>query len=443
LPVACRHSSIAVHRHSPRHPLLAQLASFRTERRAVLATLVAVSGRAPTRVGATMWVGAGGRILGSVTIGGCVDARVVGAAERVLESGIAERLEVPLDDDEAFAIGLTCSGAVELFVEPVALDDDRDPLVAALRAASATLEHDCTAVIVERMDGTRARLVCADGLAPAGTLGDATLDAVAREHAMPVLGGAASGALTTRDASGIEARLFARRLEPSPTILVVGAGEIAMALVALARPLGMRTIVVDGRARFATRERFPTAGELHVGMPSALVEGAALGRSTAVVLVAHDYRYEPPVLRHVLRSDAGYVGMLGSRRRGAAVRAALAEEGMDEASLARLRTPVGLDIGARDAAEIALSILAELVAVRSGSRRHATGGPEEAGQAWQARACARAARPRSTARAAGRVSTWARRRPPISQPSTRRREPSRHRRRRARAGLRGPPPMRM
>jgi len=152
----------------------------------------------------------------------------------------------------------------------------------------------------------------------------------------------------------------------APTLLVVGAGHVAMPLAELARPLGFRTVVVDGRPRLLTRERFPTADELVVGIPSEVVQGAALRPSTALVLVAHDYKYDLPVLRHALGTPVGYVGLLGSRRRGAAIVDRLREDGVPEEQLARLRVPIGLDLGARTAPEIALAVLAEVIAARYG-----------------------------------------------------------------------------
>jgi xanthine dehydrogenase accessory factor len=153
---------------------------------------------------------------------------------------------------------------------------------------------------------------------------------------------------------------------PPPTLLVVGASHVAMPLVTLARSLGYRTVVVDGRPRLATRERFPDVDELQVGIPSELVRGVPLRPTTALVLVAHDYKYDLPVLRHALGGEVGYIGMLGSRRRGDAILRMLREEGVSEESLARIRVPIGLDLGGRTAPEIALAILAEIVASRYG-----------------------------------------------------------------------------
>jgi xanthine dehydrogenase accessory factor len=139
-----------------------------------------------------------------------------------------------------------------------------------------------------------------------------------------------------------------------------------MPLTDLARVLGYRTAVVDGRPQFATRERFPDVDELRVGIPSELVREYPLVPSTALVLVAHDYKYDLPVLRHALATDVGYIGMLGSRRRGATILGMLRDDGVLDDAIRRVRVPIGLDLGARSAPEIALAILAEVQAARGG-----------------------------------------------------------------------------
>ena len=146
---------------------------------------------------------------------------------------------------------------------------------------------------------------------------------------------------------------------------------MAMPLVTLARTLGFRTVVVDGRPRFATRERFPDVDDLRIGIPSELIREIPLLPSTALVLVAHDYKYDVPVLKHALGTPVGYIGLLGSSRRGAAILNILREDGIAESALERVRVPIGLDLGAQSAPEIALAIIAEVLAVQ----RKASGMP--------------------------------------------------------------------
>lgn len=331
-----------------------------TERRAALGTLVAAKGTTPKKEGAKVWVGEGGRIHGSVTIGGCVDARVVQEAEAVLDARAPRLISLSLGDEDAWEIGLTCGGTVEVLVEPVDLSSDTDPVVASYERVRAEAADGRPAVVVVPLDGRTGRLVVlADGTR-SGTLGDSTLDEGAATRAAQLLSLGVSRVERLPGASG-DVALFFEHHGPPGTLVVIGATQVAMTLSALARELGFRTIVIDGRDRLATSERFPDA-ELRIGMPSDLVAQIPVTPGTAFVLVAHDYKYELPVLRHVLRSDASYVGMLGSSRRGAAVKALLAEEGFTPEELSRVRTPIGLAIGAQSASEIALSILAEVVA---------------------------------------------------------------------------------
>ena len=150
-------------------------------------------------------------------------------------------------------------------------------------------------------------------------------------------------------------------------LLVVGAGHVSMPLATLGRAMGFRTVIIDGRPRFATRERFPDVDDLKIGIPSELVKQVPLIASTALVLVAHDYKYDLPVLRHALGTPVGYIGLLGSTRRGKAIFDLLREDGVGEDALERVRVPIGLDLGAQSAPEIALSILAEILMVQRGA----------------------------------------------------------------------------
>jgi xanthine dehydrogenase accessory factor len=349
--------------------LFDQIESLRqVEGRAALATLVSTHGTTPRKEGAKMWVGEGGRILGSVTIGGCVDAEVMAQAEDVLKGSRPKLLSLDLGDEDAWEIGLTCGGTIEVFVEPVALgkgsvDSGALALYEKVRAHVAT---GGSAAIITRMDvpGSGAKLLLLDGGQREGSLGDPSLDDAASAAAQSAL--ATGVSRTVGLGPGGATQVFVEVHVPPATLLVVGGSHVAMPLITLAKTLGYRAVVVDGRPRFATRERFPDVDDLQVGIPSELVRRIALRPTTALVLVAHDYKYDLPVLRHALTTDVGYIGMLGSRRRGDAILRMLREEGVTEEALARIRVPIGLDLGAKTAPEIALAILAEIIASRYG-----------------------------------------------------------------------------
>ncbi len=339
---------------------------FRDEPAVALATLIGATGSSSKKLGAKMMVGRSGRLLGGVTIGGCVDAQVIEAADDLLERGSRRVLSISLDDDEAWEIGLTCGGSVDVLVERVTPSDAHDPIASAHRVVQSALERGVGAVLVTPIDGPSASLVLDEEGVCRGTLGDPVLDAAAADVAQDVLrSGTRIDDVPTPTGTR---RLFFDRYAPPTTVVIVGAGQIAMSLTRFARELDLRTIIVDGRDRYATRDRFPDADEIVVGMPSEIVAGIPANKRVAVVLVAHDYKYELPVLRELLRSPVGYLGMLGSRKRGEAVRELLTDEGFTEDELSRIRTPIGLDLGGKSSPEVALSIIAEIVAVRSGKR---------------------------------------------------------------------------
>ncbi|MGH7619976.1 MAG: XdhC family protein [Gemmatimonadaceae bacterium] len=332
----------------------------------VQATLVSATGSSSKKIGAKMLVGASGKLLGGVTIGGCVDAQVIEAGDALIARGGRHLLDISLDDDEAWEIGLTCGGNVEVMVERIAPADVNDPLVAAYVAVRAALAADRAIVVATLIGGEPGAITLDENGASAGTLGGASLDAEARAVAADVFRSGSRDATVTTP-SGTR-RIFFDRFAPPTTLVIVGAGQIAMSLTALARELDMRTIVVDGRERYATPDRFPFADSIRVGMPSEIVAGITPTKRVAAILVAHDYKYELPVLRQLLRAPVGYLGMLGSKKRSVAVRDILRDEGFTDAELARIHTPIGLDLGGKSSPEVALSILAEIVAVRSGKR---------------------------------------------------------------------------
>ncbi|HEV8441425.1 MAG TPA: XdhC/CoxI family protein [Methylomirabilota bacterium] len=335
----------------------------RDEAKVAVATLVNTRGTTPRKEGAKMVVGEGGRILGSVTIGGCVDAQVIEESANVLGRNAPTLLELNLGDEEAWEIGLTCGGTIEVFVEPMTLDRP-DATLAFYEKARLHAETGGRAAVVTRLDAAEsgAKLLVFDTAVREGTLGDAFLDRRFEHEAREAL---KSGKSQTLFLEGV--RAFVEVFTPPAILLMVGAGHVSIPLATLGRSMGFRTIVIDGRPRFATRERFPEVDELNIGIPSELVQKVPLIPSTALVLVAHDYKYDLPVLRHALTTPVGYIGLLGSTRRGAAIFNLLIEDGVSEQALQRVRVPIGLDLGAQSAPEIALSVLAEIVMVQRGA----------------------------------------------------------------------------
>ncbi len=332
--------------------------------RVALATLVHTRGTSPRKEGAKMWVAEGGAILGSVTIGGCVDAQVIEASEDVLSSQTPSLLELPLGDEEAWEIGLSCAGTLEVFIEP--LRPDRLPPLNVYSRLQSHIDQGGAGALLTLLDGADAgaKLLILDDGTTHGSLGEPRLDREVHRLARSQIEQRTSRTLAATSL-GETARVFVEVHTPPATLIIVGAVHVAMSLVGLARHVGFRTVVVDSRPRFATPERFPEADELLVGIPSEIVKQLPLNRSTALILVAHDYKFDLPILRHVLSRQVLYIGMLGSQRRGQALVKFLREEGVAEAALRRIRVPIGLDLGGRGVAEIALAILAEVVSVRN------------------------------------------------------------------------------
>ena len=332
------------------------------EKRVAMATLVATRGTSPKREGAKMWVGEEGRILGSVTIGGCVDARVIAESEHALSSFQSRLVEMKLGNEDAWEIGFSCAGDLDVLIEPVDLTRGGN-LLELYRAVRNAVDRGKRAVIVTPLRDTLRKLLIVEDGEAAGTLGTPELDREALEIGLQLM---RRGISSTVSLGPDSAPVFFEVHGPPPTLIVFGASHVAMPLVSLAHDLGLKTVVVDGRPRFATHDRFPDVDQLLIGIPSEIAETLSYTSSTFVVLTAHDYKYDLPVLKVVLPARPAYVGLLGSRRRGAAIREFLRDGGMDPALLDQLHVPTGLDIGAETAAEIALSILAEAVALKSG-----------------------------------------------------------------------------
>lgn len=323
-------------------------------RRVALGTVVATWGSAPRPAGSHMAVSDAQGLAGSVS-GGCVETAVAQAALEVLKGGPPRLLRFGVADDAAWAVGLACGGKVEVFVEALDLET-----LAIWREAVARDEAAAVATVIAG-PGLGQHLALGPGHdAPVGTL-----EGPNRERALGALRAALPSGQPSRVAEG-PWELFVDVLAPVSTLVVVGGVHIATALVALARTLGFRTVVVDPRPVFANPERFPHADRIEAAWPDEALARLGLTPATAVAVLTHDPKLDDPALCAALRSDAFYVGALGSRRTQEKRRARLRESGLTDAELDRLRAPIGLDLGGRSSEEIALSVMAEVVASRHG-----------------------------------------------------------------------------
>src|SRR6266571_3378957 len=289
-----------------------------------IATVVETWGSSPRPLGSKMLVTRSGKMAGSVS-NGCIEGAGCEEAQKVLKSGTPKVAAFGVADDVAFEVGLACGGHIEVFVQP--LGRAHRQLVGILnRNESATLRTNLSTGEAELVTGT-----------PSGT------------------------ELARRDGD-----VFVEPFRRPAQLVIVGAIHIAIPLHRLAKLMGYRVTVVDARAKFATKERFPDADELIVGWPDEAMSRLTLDSSTYVVILTHDPKFDLPALRAVLGKDVGYIGAIGSRKTNENRFASLRSEGFTDEQIARVHGPIGLDLGGRGAEETALGILAEITAVRFG-----------------------------------------------------------------------------
>ena len=289
-----------------------------------IATVIETWGSSPRPLGSKMLVTRSGKMAGSVS-NGCIEGAVFEEAQKVLKTGKAKVAAFGVADDVAFDVGLACGGHIEVFIQP--LDAVHRQVIGMLnRNEPATL-------------GTN--LVTGETTLTEGTPGGS-------EQAR-------------RDGD-----VFIEQLRRPAHLVIIGAIHIAIPLHRLAKLMGYRVTVVDARAKFATKERFPEADELIVAWPDEAIGKLTVDSSTYVVILTHDPKFDLPALRSVLKKDVGYVGAIGSRKTNQNRFDALRKEGFTEEELARVHGPIGLDLGSRGAEETALGILAEITAVRFG-----------------------------------------------------------------------------
>lgn len=336
--------------------------------RFAVATVIDTFRSAPRQPGAAMAVSDEGVAVGSVS-GGCVEADVYEVAREVIETGLPSVRRYGISDDDVFAVGLTCGGVIEVLVQPVDVATFTEFEAVADAVDSGRPIAVATVVTTGERLGQRL-VVSPDGVA--GSLGDSGLDTAVAVDAVAMLDQGAT-AIRYYGAQGecqqSEVAVFVQAFTPPPRMFVFGAIDFAVAMARVGKFLGYHVTVCDARGVFATRLRFPEADEVVVSWPHRFLtdalEQGLVDRRTVLCVLTHDSKFDVPLLEVALRTDAGYIGAMGSRRTHDDRLSRLRAVGVTEAELARLSSPIGLDLGARTPEETAISIAAEIIATRS------------------------------------------------------------------------------
>ncbi|WP_280457578.1 XdhC family protein [Nocardia carnea] len=333
--------------------------------RSALARVVAGSPGGPRTPGTALAISESGQVVGSVS-GGCVDGDICARAPEIIRSGVPEQLRYDGETGESPAPGLPCGGRLDVFVEPVdrSLRAVLPPLLAAVRAG-----HPATlATVLAGSGATAPRHTLFP--APTGAGDPATGAAPDRLRALADTGATGVFDVPDTDTAGV-LRVFVQSFPAPPRMLVFGADDFAAALTRIGRYLGYRVTLCDARPAFATASRFPAAHEVVVQWPHEYFAATPVNGSTVICVFTHDTKFEVPLLAAALRSEAGYIGAMGSRRAHAGRMRRLRAAGLTDAQLGRLAAPTGLDLGADTPEETAVSIAAEIIA----QRRNGSGVP--------------------------------------------------------------------
>jgi xanthine dehydrogenase accessory factor len=330
-----------------------------------LATVVQTFRSAPRLPGAAMAVSASGEVVGSVS-GGCVEGAVYELAQQVIDTGEPVLQSYGVSDDDAFAVGLTCGGTIEVFVAP--MSRSAAPDLTAVASSIERSEPVALATVISGPGRIGARLaIWSDRRS--GRLGPERLDDAVTDDARGVLDHGATTVL--RYGAEGQRRLddlavFVQSFAPPPRMLVFGAIDFAAAVARVGKFLGFHVTVCDARPVFATENRFPGVDEVVVDWPHRYLARTTINARTVICVLTHDPKFDVPLLQVALRTPAAYVGAMGSRRTNDERLKRLREAGVTEDELARLHAPLGLDIGARTPEETAVSIAAEIIQHRWG-----------------------------------------------------------------------------
>lgn len=342
-----------------------------------LGTVVRTFRSAPRPPGASMAVTAAGEAYGSVS-GGCVEGALYELAQQVLTSGEVVLERYGVSDDDAFAVGLTCGGILDVLVQRISIADF--PELPDIVDDVSSGVPVAIAMVVSPGPSLGRRLVIRGG-GVIGSLGSKRLDDAVAADALGLLEAGRTDILhygADGERRGDELEVFVISFAPPPRMLVFGAIDFAAAVARIGKFLGYHVTVCDARAVFATSKRFPEADEVVVDWPHRYLAETEIDARTVICVLTHDPKFDVPLLQAALQTPAGYIGAMGSRRTHERRTDALRELGLTEEQLARLSSPIGLDLGARTPEETAVSIAAELIALRwggSGQHLRATEGP--------------------------------------------------------------------
>ncbi len=325
-----------------------------------LATVIQTWGSAPRQAGAKMALTPGGKITGSVS-GGCVEGAVFEAGTQTLETSEPQLLQFGVADETAWEVGLACGGNIEVFVQPLA----RDFYENVRAKLEAEQPHAIVTIVGGQAELLGRTLLVANGKSVFGSLGETELDEAAIAAVKVAMAEQRSQRTTLAREGAALTEVFVEVVLPPPTLIMVGGVHIAVALTAIAKALGYRTVVVDPRRAFGSIERFPHVDELIQVWPDEAMTQIGVTASTAIAMLTHDPKLDDPALLTALPSPAFYIGALGSRKTQAKRRERMLAAGLTEAQLKKLHGPIGLNIGATTPDEIALSIMAEVVAARN------------------------------------------------------------------------------
>lgn len=337
-----------------------------------MATVVRTWRSAPRPAGASMLVTTSGEAVGSVS-GGCVEGALYDLGQEILTTGEPVLQTYGVSDDDAFAVGLSCGGILDILVERV--DATTWPELPAIADSIANEQPVAVATIVRGDHGVGRHLVIWHDRVE-GSLGTERLDDTVRDDARGMLAAGTTGFLHygqegERMGEGLD--VFVASYAPPAQMFVFGAIDFSAALVNVGKVLGYRVTVCDARPIFATTKRFPNADEVVVDWPHRWLEKQHVDERTVIAVLTHDPKFDVPALKVALATNAGYVGAMGSRRTHENRLARLREAGVPEEQIAKLHSPIGLDLGARTPEETAISIAAEIVQSRwGGSGAHLT-----------------------------------------------------------------------